>query len=255
MAKKIHAPGFTSTSTTPRVVGPRPVALPDRGASPAASRRSVRSSFTARKTRNSPPTTRRPRTTSGDGSTVENPSASVASTTNSMPLAPSITRKPAPMPWRAVSLRISSCTGPGAAPRAAPSAKAGTTCSLQTLTGRRPLLGASRSSSTVDDPLVVASHEDALAFPEGRDLDAGESERRALDERGVADREPDAVLRQLIEQRQRPRRPCPRGCRRSHPGPRGPGTTAWSGSCCIAPRRNHAAVSAARPAGETKTRS
>ena len=123
----------------------------------------------------------------GGGSIVENPSAIVTRMTNSMPLAPSITRNPCPMPWRAVSDRINSCTGPGAAPRAAPSAKAGATCSLQALTsealrclarqvGRRLVRWCEAQLLDADRPVVATAHEDALTFPEGLDLHAREAE-------------------------------------------------------------------------------
>ena len=121
------------------------------------------------------------------------------------------------MPWRAVSDRINSCTGPGAAPRAAPSAKAGATCSLQALTsealrclarqvGRRLVRWCEAQLLDADRPVVATAHEDALTFPEGLDLHAREAEGGAFHERCVADRQSDATLGQLIEQRPHPTR-------------------------------------------------
>ena len=157
------------------------------------------------------------------------------------------------MPWRAVSLRISSWTGPGAR--------------RGRRRARRPARRGRSRRSRADPPswaepqlldrdraVVVAADQDALAFVERRDLDAGQAERGPFDQRGVADREAGAPLGELIEQRHDSRGHAfgAAAARILPPQPRHHGVV---GKLLAAPRRNHAAVSAARAAGETKTRS
>ena len=94
VAKKIQAPGFTITRTHAPRGGPEASAGPVDGRH-ADRLPPERAQLVQREVHEEePPDDAETPHELGEGSTVENPSASVASTTNSMPLAPSITRNP-----------------------------------------------------------------------------------------------------------------------------------------------------------------